>query len=208
MGALADEITLPPAAARIDWVGSVFVRPQCLRLSLRADLAEVGRVRDLVDEIQALCGLSDERAFDVKVTLSEACANAIEHAGSAVLVVAWLLSDRLLFEITNDGGFMPGLQKDTDNRRRGLGLPLMVSLADQVHVSRLEPGITGSLTFFLALRARAAPTAVRFRAPPAREAGARPEAGRCGDVGFAPRGVRILEAVPLPPAWQTRAWRS
>ena len=65
-------------------------------------------------------------------------------------MVAWLLTDRILFEITNDGGFLPGLQKDTDSRRRGLGLPLMVSLADQVHVSRLETGITRvSLTFFL-----------------------------------------------------------
>ena len=147
---MAEEITSSPeGGGNPIQVGSTS-GPQCLRLPLRADLAEVGRVRALVDEIQPLCGLSDERAFDVKVTLSEACANAIEHAGSAVLLVAWLLTDRILFEISNDGGFLPGLQKDTGSRRRGLGLPLMVSLADQVHVSRLETGITRvSLTFFL-----------------------------------------------------------
>ena len=123
---------------------------RCLRLSLRADLAEVEKARRLVDQIHDLRGLSEERAFDVKVAVSEACANAIEHAASAVLVVAWLLPDRVLIEITNDGGFLPGLQKDTDGRRRGLGLPLMVSLADQLHVARLETGITRvSLTFFL-----------------------------------------------------------
>ena len=53
-------------------------------------------------------------------------------------------------EVTNDGVFQPGLYKDHDGRRRGLGLPLMVSLADQVHVSRLESDKTQvSVTFFL-----------------------------------------------------------
>ncbi len=123
---------------------------RCLRLSLRADLAELEKARKLVDQIGHLCGLSEERTFDAKVAVSEACANAIEHASSAAVVVAWLLRDRILIEITNDGGFVPGLRKDTGQRRRGLGLPLMVSLADQVHVSRLEAGVTRvSLTFLL-----------------------------------------------------------
>lgn len=124
--------------------------PRCLRLLLRADLAEVERARQLVDELRDLCALPEERVFDMKVAVSEACANAIEHASSVAHVVAWLLQDRILFEITNDGGFLPGLQKDTDNRRRGLGLPLMASLADQLHISRLETGVTRvSLTFWL-----------------------------------------------------------
>jgi serine/threonine-protein kinase RsbW len=126
---------------------------RCLRLLLRPDLAEVQKARRLVEDIHDLCGLPEERTFDIKVAVSEACANAIEHSGSAALVVAWLLQDRVLFEITNDGGFLPGLRKDTDGRRRGLGLPLMASLADQLHVSRLETGATRiTLTFFLAPR--------------------------------------------------------
>jgi serine/threonine-protein kinase RsbW len=122
---------------------------RCLRLLLGANLAEVEKARRLVDEIRGACGLSEDRAFDIKVALSEACANAIEHGSSETLVVAWLFHDRVLLEVSNEGGFLPGLRSDTDQRRRGLGLPLMASLADQLHVSRLGAGITRvSLAFF------------------------------------------------------------
>ena len=95
--------------------------------------------------------LAPSRAYDLKLVLSEAVANAVEHAAvpGDVEIVAWLLSDRLVVEVTNPGSFEPGLSKDTGERRRGLGLPLMVSLADQVHVSRLPEAKTRiSLTFF------------------------------------------------------------
>ncbi len=84
------------------------------------------------------------------MAVSEATANAIEHAASGVGLTAYLLPDRLIVEIVNDGVFQPGLFKDDEHRRRGLGLPLMVSLADQVHVSRIADNKTKvSLTFFL-----------------------------------------------------------
>jgi PAS domain S-box-containing protein len=109
----------------------------------------VAEVREWVEEV-AKGWLSESRLFDLQVTVSEATANAIEHAASAVELTAWVLPDRLIVEITNDGAFQPGLYKDHAGRRRGLGLPLMVSLADQVHVSRLETGKTQvSLTFFI-----------------------------------------------------------
>ena len=68
-------------------------------------------------------------------------------------------------EITNDGVFRPGLYKDDDRRRRGMGLPLMVSLADQIHVSRqLENKTRVSLTFFL--QSEAADTIIGRAAAP------------------------------------------
>jgi len=95
--------------------------------------------------------LAPGRAYDLKLVLSEATTNAVEHTvvPGDVEIVAWLLSDRLVVEITNPGSFQPGLSKDTDDRQRGLGLPLMVSLSDQVHVSRLPGEKTRvSVTFF------------------------------------------------------------
>jgi len=119
------------------------------RLAIAADLSELPRVRERIDEVGSRAGLSDARRFDLQVAVSEAVANAIEHASSEVEAEAWVLPDRLIVEITNDGVFQPGLYKDNEARRRGLGLPLMVSLADQVHVSRLASGTTQvSLTFF------------------------------------------------------------
>ncbi len=120
-----------------------------LRLSIPADLSRVAEVRAWLGDVGASGSLSESRIFDLQVAASEATANGIEHAASEVELVAWILPDRLIVEITNDGVFQPGLYKDHGGRRRGLGLPLMVSLADHVSVSRMVGGKTRvSLTFF------------------------------------------------------------
>jgi anti-sigma regulatory factor (Ser/Thr protein kinase) len=126
-------------------------RQEFFRLLIPADLAELPKTRELMGDLGQKAGLSDARIFDLQVVVSEATANAIEHAASEVEVEAWLLPDRVIVEVTNDGVFRPGLVRNEDTRRRGLGLPLMVSLADQVHVARLDSGKTQvCLTFFVA----------------------------------------------------------
>ena len=119
------------------------------RLSIPPDLAQLVDVREWLGDIASRAGLAESRVFDVQVVASEAAANAIEHAASGVTIEVWDRHDRLVVQIVNDGDFQPGIYKDDDHRRRGLGLPLMVSLADQVHVSRLSAGRTKvTLTFF------------------------------------------------------------
>ncbi len=135
-------------------------------LLIAADLSELSKARGLMEEVGRIAQLPEDRIFDLQVAVSEATANAIEHAASAVEIAAWILPDCLIVEITNDGTFQPGLYKDDQHRRRGLGLPLMVSLADQVHVSRLAGGKTQvSLTFFLV--SASPPTAPGFSSTPA-----------------------------------------
>ena len=125
-------------------------RDRFSRMVIPADLAELSRARRFVKELGLAAQLSEARSFDLQVATSEAVANAIEHAASEVGIEAWLLVDRVIVEVSNDGAFRPGLYKDDDHRRRGLGLPLMVSLADQVHVSRRPENKTRVLlTFFL-----------------------------------------------------------
>ena len=125
-------------------------RDRFSRVLIPADLSELSKARRLMEEVGRGAELSADRLFDLQVAVSEAVANAIEHAESEVELSAWLLPDRVMVEITNEGVFQPGLYKDDEHRRRGLGLPLMVSLADQVHVSRVAGGKTQvSLTFFL-----------------------------------------------------------
>ncbi|MCL5734722.1 MAG: SpoIIE family protein phosphatase [Actinobacteria bacterium] len=120
-----------------------------VRLVIPADLKEVAGARQLVTQIGEAAGLSESRVFDLQVATSEAVANAIEHASTQAELLVWRLPDRLIVEVTNDGAFRPGLSND-DTRRRGLGLPLMVSLADDVHVVRDPEGRTRlSLTFLL-----------------------------------------------------------
>ncbi len=135
------------------------MKQQPSQIVLAADLVELSRAREHVEEIGRMAGLPEARLFDLQVAVSEAVANAIEHASSQVELVTWILPDRLIVEITNDGDFQPGLYKDDHHRRRGLGLPLMVSLADQVHVSRLPQDRTRvSLTFFLEAHSHWDPT--------------------------------------------------
>ena len=98
-------------------------RPGFFRLLIPADLAELPKARLLMAEVGQQAGLPDARIFDLQVTVSEATANAIEHAASEVEIEAWRLPDRVIVEVTNDGVFRPGLYKDDERRRRGLGLP-------------------------------------------------------------------------------------
>jgi PAS domain S-box-containing protein len=129
------------------------------RMTIPAQLYRVAEVREWIGDVGRLAGLSESRVFDLQVVTSEAVANGIEHAASEVETVAWMLPDRLLVEVTNDGVFQPGIYKDDIGRRRGLGLPLMVSLADEVHVSRLPGDRTRVSMTFLVSDAAALPNA-------------------------------------------------
>ena len=160
-------------------------------LAIPADLAELSKARLLMEEVGRAAHLPGDRVFDLQVAVSEACANAIEHAASDVEVEAWLLADRVIVEITNDGAFQPGLYKDDSHRRRGLGLPLMVSLADQVRVSRLASGKTQvSLTFFLVSASQREASGLSLRAGSARQASS-------GEKGAQPVGRWVWPAIPL-----------
>lgn len=98
--------------------------------------------------------LGDERVDDLKIAVSEACTNAIEaHSAidtdERVLVRCWA-DDRTLEVIVEDrgNGFDPGELSDhppvTDPDRlkfeRGLGIPLIRALVDEVEFSSTGDG--------------------------------------------------------------------
>ena len=125
------------------------VHDRVFHLLIAAELSEVSRVRRLMEEVAAAAWLPAERAFDLKVTVSEAAANAIEHASSEVEIVAQILRDRLTVEVTSAGTFRAEFRREGDRRPRGLGLPLMVSLADQVLSATFAVEEEVLLTFLL-----------------------------------------------------------
>ena len=98
--------------------------------------------------------LTDDRVDDLKVAVSEACTNAIEAHHSAdsndsVVVRCIELEDRLEIEIQDRGaGFDPETLPEhppvTDPERlnfeRGLGIPLIKTLVDEVHIDSSEAG--------------------------------------------------------------------
>ncbi len=103
-----------------------------LRLALPCSLDQLCHVRSFIESAELTARLDTDRIFDMKVAVSEAVANAIEHAGASVRVWMWLLPDRVVVEVVNKGRFGTRGDRGFSERRRGFGLRLMVSLADEV----------------------------------------------------------------------------
>jgi anti-sigma regulatory factor (Ser/Thr protein kinase) len=121
-------------------------------IRVRADTAQLSRVRQFVEEVALDVAVEEERVFDLKVAVSEACANAVEHAccDNDLLEIAARVHDRrLTFVVTDSGLFRPPTQPRSAHHSRGLGLPLMVALMDEVHFTR-APG--GGTTVSLSVR--------------------------------------------------------
>jgi anti-sigma regulatory factor (Ser/Thr protein kinase) len=117
-------------------------------LTLPPRLDTLANVRSFVDSLDLSAVLSPDRVFDLKVALSEAAANAIEHAKAKVSVGLWILSDRVVADISNLGEFGSTGDEAPTGRRRGFGLKLMVSLANEVTFVRGKQGkTTVRLTF-------------------------------------------------------------
>lgn len=106
--------------------------------------------------------LADERVDDLKLAVSEACTNAIEanravHPEAPVHVEIWEAPDRLEVCIEDSG---PGFDPDklefpppfTDptrlNFERGLGIPLIRTLVDNVEFVHREKGTSVRMTVF------------------------------------------------------------
>lgn len=124
----------------------------CRTLSLGAHPRNLRQVRRFVEEVSADLGLSDEDAYDLKVAVSEAAANAVEHSGAAahVEVCARRFPDRLTIEITDGGDFRLAASRSEPATSRGLGLPLMVALMDEVRIYKSpDKGTTVALSLFV-----------------------------------------------------------
>jgi serine/threonine-protein kinase RsbW len=122
-------------------------------ITVEADTAQLVHIRRFVEEVATEIALDLERVFDLKVAVSEACANAVEHAGCEAIsleVCARLQARRLTFTITDTGLFRPPSPRWDRVASRGLGLPLMVALMDEVSFVRAPGGGTSvSLSILL-----------------------------------------------------------
>jgi serine/threonine-protein kinase RsbW len=114
-------------------------------ITVKAETSHLAEIRRFVEEVATEVALDLERVFDLKVAVSEACANALEHAGceSTLLeVCARRQAERLTFIVTDRGLFRPPSPPRGHHRNRGLGLPLMVALMDEVSFTRAPGGGT------------------------------------------------------------------
>jgi serine/threonine-protein kinase RsbW len=125
----------------------------CRKIELEAAPEQLREIRGFMDEISQQAGLDPERAFDLKVAVSEACANAVEHSAgeeSPLEICATVHPDRVVVEISDGGDFRLAGRGPDRGSERGLGLPLMVALMDEVRFyKRSGKGTTVALSLFL-----------------------------------------------------------
>ncbi|MGH9150491.1 MAG: ATP-binding protein [Acidimicrobiales bacterium] len=129
--------------------------PDLIELEIPARPEYAALVRLVVSSLAgARRELSDERLDDLKLAVSEACTNAIEAhgaiaTGDRVVLRCAERDDRLIVAVEDRGsGFDPAAlpphppvtDPDRLNFERGLGLPLIRSLVDEVDIESSAGG--------------------------------------------------------------------
>lgn len=106
-----------------------------LELTLPARAENVGVVRHVLGGVAEALDLSGELLDDMRLAVSEACANAIVHAyvgGSGLMDIdVHAEADELLISVRDHGS---GMAPRADSPGLGVGLPLMASLAGSMEL--------------------------------------------------------------------------
>jgi serine/threonine-protein kinase RsbW/stage II sporulation protein AB (anti-sigma F factor) len=110
--------------------------------SMVAEPASVPALRGDVAAFARSAGIGEPLLSAVKLAVSEAVTNAVVHAyvGSRpgpVHVVAWIDGDRLLVEVSDDGG---GMMPRLDSPGLGIGLPFIADTADSLDITSSSRG--------------------------------------------------------------------
>jgi serine/threonine-protein kinase RsbW len=117
-----------------------------LRIPAKAEYIMLGRLA--LTSFARLRPLSDEELSDLKLALTEACTNAVQHAydgGHGIVEIAYeLLPDRLVVEVSDTGeGFEPPAAKESEDElleEGGLGIAIIRSLADELEIGERDGG--------------------------------------------------------------------
>lgn len=113
--------------------------------SIRADLARLKEARDFSERAAAEFGLPPEACYQVKLALSEAVTNAIQHGSSSpadpIRIVVIAEAETLIFDVFDTGRFVPRVTRRGSMPESGRGLEFMRLMMDQVE---LRPGDAGT----------------------------------------------------------------
>jgi anti-sigma regulatory factor (Ser/Thr protein kinase) len=116
--------------------------------SISADVARVKEARDFAERCAADFGLGEDARYQVKLAISEAVTNAIQHGSSSpsdpIRISAAEESDALVFEVADTGRFRPRVRRGA-LPESGRGLEFMRLMMDDVD---LRAGADGTLLRF------------------------------------------------------------
>jgi anti-sigma regulatory factor (Ser/Thr protein kinase) len=118
--------------------------------SILADLRLLKEARDFAERAAAEFGLDGAACYDVKLAMSEAVTNAIQHGSSSpsdpIKIGIAAEGGALVFEVRDTGRFRPRVRRrGGELSESGRGLEFMRVLMDEVD---LRPGDGGTLMRF------------------------------------------------------------
>jgi serine/threonine-protein kinase RsbW len=122
-----------------------------VRLTIPARAEYITLCRLALTGIARLRPLSEEVLADLKLALTEAASNSVRHAyteeSPGVVEISYrLLPDRLVIEVTDEGGGFDPSGADGSPRdlsEGGLGIAIIRAIADEVEIAA-QPGGKGS----------------------------------------------------------------
>ena len=117
---------------------------------MRADLGLLKEARDFAERAASDFGFAPKACYDVKLAMSEAVTNAIQHGSSSprdpIRIAVLAEGPALVFEVKDTGRFVPRVMRRGELSESGRGLEFMRVLMDEVH---LRPGKSGTLMRFI-----------------------------------------------------------
>jgi serine/threonine-protein kinase RsbW len=118
--------------------------------SIQADLGLLKEARDFAARAAAEFGLDGDACYDVKLAMSEAVTNAIQHGSSSpsdpIRIAVAAEGPALVFEVVDTGRFKPRVMRRGELSESGRGLEFMRVLMDEVDLST---GAGGTLMRFV-----------------------------------------------------------
>ena len=124
---------------------------------IRADLGRLKEARDFAEGCAREYGFDEDGRYQVKLAMSEAVANAIQHGSESpqddIRLTAIEEGGALVFYVEDTGRFVPRMPPRGDLPERGRGLEFMGQLMDEVDV---RPGERGTILRFCKRRDEAA----------------------------------------------------
>ena len=118
-----------------------------IHLTLPRQASSVREARRAVVDLARRAGMAGDRLDDVRLAVSEAVTNAVQHgrrAGGAVSVKARVARGELTVWITDKGG---GIRPRPDSPGLGLGLPIIGALTDQLDIASDGDSTTVEMMF-------------------------------------------------------------
>jgi anti-sigma regulatory factor (Ser/Thr protein kinase) len=122
--------------------------------AIRADVGRLKEARDFAEHAAAEFGFDEDARYQVKLAMSEAVTNAIQHGSTSpqdqIRIAVGAEGDALVFEVLDTGRFRPRVRRGGEIPESGRGLEFMRMVMDEVDV---RAGTAGTLLRLVKRRA-------------------------------------------------------